>query len=339
MEFHVYRSNLGLFVKEAGYPRYANPKFNGVEAEGKYRKIYVKNGYNQNEWWFLEGVQEISSYETLQKGAPKLVLYELNIPSVACEQIPSQLLPEQVEAYYDNSGDFQWLNYNEMRGMYKAVYESTPDVWTAQEFKVFVLQDIQIESFNSPVEMTVKQRYDNYGGKETEVDLRSIVTYSELEALLTPEFLLHERPCYLSGEQVYKMVRAHVRNHINGMYARITSDYDFCFTVQRKVAIKPYTSRTEIKNRSGRSYATPKFNVQTVSHKEVKLFEMAPKAYQSYPVIEGWHARNLKEMAEQIKVYLDDLMAEINRPVQECSHCNGMGHVGIDVIKTNERGV
>lgn len=339
MEFHVYRSNLGLFAKEVGYSRHDNPKFNGLEAKGKYRKIQVKKGYDTSEWWFLEGVQEITSYETLQKGAPKLVMYELNIPSVACEQIPLHLLPEQVGMYRDDDGDYQWLRYSEMRGMYKAVYENTPDVWTAQEFKVVVLQDIQIDSFNNPVQMKVKQAYDNYGGKESEVDLSSIITYSELEALLTPEFLMHERPCYLSGEQVYKIVRAHVRNHINGQYARITSDYDFCFTVQRKIAIKPHTNRTEIKKPNGRSYATPKYNVQTVQHKEVKLFEMAPKSYQSYPVIEGWHADNLKGMVEQIKAYLDNLMEEINRPTKECEHCNGMGHIGLDVIKTNERNV
>ena len=40
---------------------------------------------------------------------------------------------------------------------------------------------------------------------------------------------------------------------------------------------------------------------------------------------------------EHIQQYLKDLMQEINKPVVECQHCNGLGCI-TKTIGTNERG-
>jgi hypothetical protein len=135
---------------------------------------------------------------------------------------------------------------------------------------------------------------------------------------------------------VYKIVRDYVRTHIDGKYARITSDYDFCFDVCRKIGIKPFTKRVSVR-KTPRSQ--PKYVNQSVEHKEVKLFEMtySPKNYSGYTPIQGWQANNLKEMAEQVRSYLTELMDEINRPVQECSACGGTGCVDAGKIETNKR--
>jgi hypothetical protein len=60
-----------------------------------------------------------------------------------------------------------------------------------------------------------------------------------LERMLTPEFALHERPCSITSKQTYDIVRYYVKENIDPKQAEVTSDYDFCFTVKKKVAIKP----------------------------------------------------------------------------------------------------
>ena len=119
----------------------------------------------------------------------------------------------------------------------------------------------------------------------------------------------------------------------------VTSDYDFCFTVKRKITIKPITTRREIKKDNGRSYASPKFKTIIQQFKEIEIFEMTPedKKYGGYTPIAPWHANNLREMKEQIETYLANLMEEINKPVAECECCNGTGHVVGPNIDTNAR--
>jgi len=47
-------------------------------------------------------------------------------------------------------------------------------------------------------------------------------------------------------------------------------------------------------------------------------------------------ADNLLEMQEQVKIYLNRLMEEINTEAEKCNCCNGIGYV-VNSIKTNSR--
>ena len=51
------------------------------------------------------------------------------------------------------------------------------------------------------------------------------------------------------------------------------------------------------------------------------------RGYRDYTCVEGWTANNLREMQEQIKDYLEDLMYNLNLPLKECECCGGTGHV------------
>lgn len=340
--FEAYKTNLGLFVKlNTGYNISDKVKINGKLA-GCYQKIDVpKPSYGSTTWTFLEGVDEIASYEVLKAGANIQTGFVLKISSIANDEIPLELSMEQVEPYYDDDAEeYYWKHFNEYRALYKPVHIKTEDVWVAEEFEVKILRSLQIDSFEAPAKMEVKQAVEsNYGKNETRtVDLASIVTYEDIERLLTPEFLLHERPCTLSSSQMYSIVRRHIKDNIDSKYATITSDYDFCFTVKRKVAIKPFVNKTEIKTQRGRSYSQPKFKTNSVTHKEVEIFGMTAreKPYNSYTPISSYSANSLKEMQEFILSYLETLMDEINKPVQECSHCGGTGHLLTGKINTNE---
>lgn len=326
IKLKAYKTNLGLFVNPENSV-YGEHRINGV--------IKVVSGWQQ-----LKDVHEIVSYETLQPGEKKLTNYILKISSVACDDIPLKLLPDHVEAYYDDdSEEFRWKHFEEYRALYKPEHENLPATWKELPFEVVVLREVKIDNYEEPIKMSigtnVKMQEPNWS---TSADLSKVVLYEDIERILTPEFLLHERPCQLAPVQVYSIVRNWIKVNINAKAAYISSDYDFCFTVKRRVQIKPITVKTEIKKQNGRSFATPKFNTKQVGYKDEVLFEMAPKVYQSYPVIEQWFASNLKEMAEQLKNYLDALIAEINTEANECTHCNGVGAI-VSKINTNDRSV
>lgn len=331
IEITAYRTNLGLFLKNPKryYESMSNIKINGHP---------LPETAAHTDWILLKDVQDITSYETMQKGAQKLVGFTLKIASVANDEIPLNLSLDDVQQYYDDDEEETcWKNYSDLQALYKPVYEQTADEWMVQEFKLNVLRELQIDSYDKPVEMKVSMLEEGGWSKRTGTyDLSAIVRYSDIERMLTPEFLMHERPCSLTSEQVYKIVRDYIRTHIDGKYARITSDYDFCFTVKRLVAIKPYNVQKSVKKTSR---SRPKLVTQTVSYKEVDLFEMtsAKDAYKGYTVIQGWQANNLKEMSEQVSSYLAELMEEINRPVQECPTCSGTGCVDAGKIETNKR--
>lgn len=329
-----YKTNLGLMLKNPAdyYSKPEHIRINGIPVST------IMEGNTYNDWILLQGTDSITSYEQFTTGQNKHVGYELKVPTLASDDIPAKLFLEEVGEYYDGVyEEICWKNYNHLRSLYNNVYEKEPDEWKPVEFTTKLLREIHIDNLEKPVDMKVSFMQEGaYKTVAQTADLSSIVCYSDLEKMLTPEFLLHERPCSLTSEQVYKIVRHHIKNNIIGQYATITSDYDFCFTVKRKIAVKPFQVQKTVKNTPR---PRPKLVTNTVQHKEVELFQMTHTGsnYQRYTPIAGWQANNLKEMAEQIKGYLDELMAEINRPVKECEHCAGTGHVGLDKIGTNDR--
>lgn len=326
MKLKAYKTNLGLFIQQEGYPKYESYKLNGVDIK-----------HPSSEWLLLKDVHHIDFFEIMKKGSPKHTGYTLKISSIASEEIPLNLSVEDVEPYTDDDGDTGWKNYSDFQALYKAVYEPVPDVWEQLPVEVEVVREIHIDNYENPVKMSVGTSVKMQDPQWNTSDLLDkVVLYEDLERILTPEFLLHERPCQLAPMQLYSIIRNWIKVNINPKAAYITSDYDFCFTVKRRVTIKPLTIKTEVKKQNGRSYATPKFNTKQVSFKDEILFEMAPKAYNSYPVLEHWHASSLMEMAEQLKNYLDILMQEINTEAEECPHCKGLGAI-VNNIGTNDR--
>lgn len=347
-KFELYKTNVGLFLRNpwsssynnyAGTPYMQNYRINGVVQD----KAPIFNGYIKLD------IQEdeILSVDKLKQGGLVCVGYKLKHEYLASDKIPLFLKPETVNAKWDDDEErMVWESLDTLQSLYEVVQERSSDSWEKEDFEVVVLGTLYVENFQQPERMVVKtMRPDDWGvasDKMSGADVASIVRYEDFERMLTPDFLLHERPCFLTSKQVYDIVRAYVKENINPKNACITSDYDFCFTVKRKVKIKPYEQKREVLNSRGKSFARPKFKSSTVQHKEVEIFEMTwagykgAGGYQGYTCIEGWKANNLKEMQEQIKQYLEELMEHINEDVQECPHCSGVGHV-VNKLGTNER--
>jgi len=336
-----YKTNVGIFIQKLNCGAYYNPypftafKFNGIQGHGE-----LTNGYLH--------LQAESSLHTVERWVSPVQVqtgYKLraDVPEAVAATLPAFFsLPtvERVWGLEDDDYSFGNKEFQAIKSLYTEAYETTEGSWEAVEFEPVILGDIVVENYNQPEKMVV--RYQSEGawgsGKIAEADLSTVVSYADIEKLLTPEFMLHTRPCKLTSDQVYKLVRAYVKENINPRAAEITSDYDFCFTVKRKIHHKPVTTRTETKKANGRSYASPKFNSRTVSYRSEEIFEMtsASKHYNNYTIIQGWEANSLVDMQNQVKYYLDTLMQEINKEVEVCSCCNGVGSV-ITKIATNAR--
>jgi hypothetical protein len=326
--FTTVKCEHGLYVTRND--NYSPIGYNERLNEGKHEVVSTwKKG-----WILLKGAEGITSWEKLKSGEKVNFRWEL----IDKDENPLNL-PEVIsqEDAHEKKYDYDWYigeecEYYKYRSLYNRVNDNLPDTWEANEFAVEHRGDLSVDDVNNFQDMKVTLHNDRVNFRDSNVckmDLSEIVRYDSLEELLTPPLAIHNRPCSLTSHQTYKIIRAHVKENINNMYGVITSDYDFCFTVKKRIPVKPYVIKTEIKKKNGRSYAKPKFSRKDVDHKQIEIFEMTheKRGYQNYTIIKGFEGENLQDIATQIKVYLDELMERINEPLVECEHCNGYGHI------------
>jgi hypothetical protein len=141
-------------------------------------------------------------------------------------------------------------------------------------------------------------------------------------ALTTHPTLHTERPCHLTGKEFYKIIRNHVKLNINPVYAKISSDYDFCFTVEKVIIHEPISYLVDVGTKR-----KPRKETRYRKQRTVKVFETSPEGYSNYPKQEGIQGENQKDLEEKIDKYLEDLMTLINKPYVECTCCGGLGVV------------
>ena len=340
MKIKYYSTNIGVFFKVDGY--YSHYDLSGhfgiVEINGKDVTPLVPN----NGWYHFEG--ELKDFKKRNPPKKEQVGWRLINPEIASEKIPLALSMEQLKQVWDSDEDEYTYHgaYASLVSLYQHDYTELPSEIVPVEVELVKLRDLHIENYEAPSEMKIQVQYGNYGGKLQVQDLSKVAVFADIERMLTPDFLLHTRPCSLTSEQVYKIVRAHILNNIDGKVARVTSNYDFCFAVEKIIETKPYEVKTEKLTSGMRSYKPPRFTTTTKTTKQQKIFEMTWKGahhgggYTGYTCIEPWEANSLKELYEYMQQYLKDLMQEINKPVVECQHCNGLGCI-TKTIGTNER--
>lgn len=293
-------------------------------------------------WYQIDGEQEVLSYKEKVSDTRVLVGFDLKDPSMEIDgKIPAYLSVEEVKQHWDDGvDDYRWENYDNIRPLYEGKFETTVGGYQDVEFEAECLGEVEGD-VTKPVQtvfsVPVDSNWSHKGDKSVKIE--SIAHYSELDRILTPEFAIHNKPCTLSSKQTYDIVRTYIKDNIDPKQAIITSDYEFCFTVKKKVAVKPWVNTTEKKKGNGRSYATPKISKQTVDHKQVQIFEMThdQQNYKGYSVIKGFSGNNLEDLVETIKDYLEELMSYINCPVSECEHCGGTGHIVDKGFDKNKR--
>jgi hypothetical protein len=165
------------------------------------------------------------------------------------------------------------------------------------------------------------------------------ISVDDIAKAMTPDVAWHLYPCSIDSHTTYRIIRAYVKDHIDPMQAEITSDYDFCFTVKKKVRIVPYIKKWEIYKDNLKSYRPPRFKNKAVDCELLEVFEMthAKRRYEGYTVVDDFKGNSLAELAANIDRYLSELMEVINRPLARCPHCEGKRVVDFQKLSPNDR--
>ena len=188
---------------------------------------------------------------------------------------------------------------------------------------------MEVENFEVPPVINYNAiKTDSFSDKEFTITNKNI-EHQLFDKIIFPEIMLHTRPCSISSQKLFSLVRQHIKENINSKLAKITSDYDFCFTVKKVVPlIEPQTvSHQNIFARTKKE--RNKIHYTTKTFKEIEIFEMThdQSKYNNYTVINPIFANNETELKNKIDEFLDNLMSIINKPLQMCDYCGGSGYI------------
>jgi hypothetical protein len=235
------------------------------------------------------------------------------------QKIEKQLPAERVNKRYELREGFQETEltpkvinescidedseYYEVKGLYEFKFDELEPRTEEIEFEINV-----IEELDTDFEIT-RQDYD--------------YKYNLLDRIQTHPMLLPTKPCSLTREESYRIIRNHIKANIDPKYASISSDYDFCLTVVKKIELyKPKQYEVNINQGTRRK---PKYQTRFNNSRTVTVYETAPKSYQNYTIVEAFTGKNAEDLNNNIKLFLDELMQKINEPLIDCPHCQGNG--------------
>jgi hypothetical protein len=295
------------------------------------------------EWWIVEGETELSTY-TVWAGT-KAINERYVLINQAVEGIAPVLKREEVVR--DDEGD--WAGpYKGLDSLYKYECDQLDLGFKQQEFESEPLGNLTFAHLGDPTEFRYKLSGERYDKDGPVLDYKSLLSeygwlptiqVDDIAKAMTPDVAWHLYPCSVDSHTTYRIIRAYVRDHIDPMVAEVTSDYDFCFTVKKKVRVVPYIKKWEIRKDNLKSYRPPRFKTKSVDYELLEIFEMthAKERYRGYTVVDGFRGESLAELAANIDRYMKELMEVVNAPLAQCPHCHGLGVTDYHKLPTNER--
>jgi len=252
---------------------------------------------------------------------PRFILID---DSLVSERIPKELTEEQAGERL-NCSTFQWKpEYEIYQSLYLHISDEQPPIEVDDEFEYIVLA--KIDDVKEPNKISYPYQETKLYGQSGKVTNEN-VKHSIIDQIVYPVLTIHERPCKLTSKQTYNIVREHVKLNINPKVAKVTSDYDFCFTVEKIIPIsKPYSYEYDARP-SWSKRRKPEMKTRWVNDKKIICFEMtsAEDMYKGYTPIKPFEGNSEDDLKDNIDTYLEALMAYINEPMKECPNCNGQG--------------
>lgn len=282
---------------------------------------YLINGktpskkFNGN-YYLVEDVQSVESIQIKTNPTSKLIGFKLRDSSIESEKFPLFLSIEDVDydADYEDEDD-SWNKRQDIKYLYVNSYEQKEGGYVDINFELNLIGEIK-GSIADPV----NTQYEIHNPHVTVPQMKNVsdlVQYDQFHVIITPPFAMHMKPCFIDSRSLYKIIRQHIKTNLDGRYARINSDYDFCFSVDKFILTKGQYHETH--------GAYSDLNIRKM--KTFKIFDMAPNAYQSYHVLKSIKGENLADLDRKIKEFLDLIMKSINEPTINCECCNGVGFV------------
>lgn len=318
LELICIKTNKGYFITDCNaksgydfdyhYHKSMIPKL--VFDDKKATAAYCKN------WYFIEHYP--SKIQREVSGGYTNKRYELIDESLESEKLPKVIPYEDKDNY----------SYSAIENLYSFDQDKEPDY--LEDFKCEIQVVCEVEDYNFPPQMRYSA-VEKQGWSDSQYTITNAdVQHQMLDKLMFPELLLHERPCKFTSKQMYDMTRQYILEHIDNSVAKITSNYDFCFTVKKLIPlIEPETiTYQNIFARTKRERSKVHTKIKKFVEKEI--FEMTDdkNRYQGYPVIPEMTANSEAELKEKVDTWLEGLMEIINEPLCQCPHCKGSGYIG-----------
>lgn len=221
---------------------------------------------------------------------------------------PSDLMPSVITLEEYNTEEF-----DEVIKLYDYKYDEVEVGYEDIEFKISTIHKKENFEF-------VPKKYN------TEVSLITQLEY--------PEELWQEQPCKISSQEMYTIIRNHVKSNIDGKVAQVTSDYDFHFEVSKQIGLaNPYSKMIDTNNSWMNKRRKPKWVSKMISDKKEVILNLKRKPSDSdyggsslAPEITG---KNQLDLQTNVDRYLGELMTTINKKYCECPQCQGWGIVEV----------
>ncbi len=286
--------------------------------------VYGKPAFYSSKWLQLDKMP--TKIEKVKSAISTNKRFELIDPEMASDKIPRVLLPEDV--FLDPSDCWDgWDNHCHLSSLYEEKYDLETPPPEVLDFEIEIILEIdKIEEyggFDYPI------RKINWNKNEFERLKLSDVEHEDIDVILFPDLVLPSRTSKLTSEQSYKLVRTHIQQNIDPKYAVISSDYDFCFAVQKRVKLdSPESTKFDISRLGSKR---PKYETRLITDRKVTIFEMTwdralhGRPYEKYTPITPFVGKNIGDLKKNIDEFLAELMEKINEPLKDCPHCQGRG--------------
>ena len=325
LELHVIKTNKGCFISDCnatnGYDyNYHRSRVKDLYFDGKLpEESYLKN------WYFINKYPNKIEVKENDKQINKR--YTLINKEMESKALPLELDYDELD-YEDSTYDLYELEYDIKKGGLKEL----------TNVDIQIICEVEDFTFPPNIEYRTTQKI-GWDKKEIKITNANI-EHQMLDKMIFPQLLLHNRPCKISSVEFYHIVRQHVKDNIDTKYAKITSDYDFCFEVNKLIPLSVPKKFNYTNPFASTKKQRSKIHTGVRQYKESSIFEMThtQSNYQSYTPLQPVEAMNEDELKEKIDTYLENLINYINEPLVECEHCQGNGWVNeIKKFETNQQ--
>ena len=326
MKLLAIQTDKGIFIKEDRESNSYNTSLFVIDTY-LYDSCPIEKTFHPN-WFKIKYFPNIIS-EKYFKAENKR--YELIKTELASTIFPFILTEEEAKKFSASVLESLYIYKYDSKIMWKKFNLTIKE----ENFLTYILEEdssqkIELEiiySFKGNFEEPGKIEYSSYKENKISLVTNKNIKHQELDHILFPEFLLPLTPSKISSEDLYKIVRQFIITNHDPKVSIITSDYDFCFTIEK---IVPLWTPEEIsyQNIFARTKKErTKIHYSTITNRKYVIFQMThdKSNYKNYPVLEGITAKNEKELKEKIDEFLDNLIKIINKPIQFCPHCEGIG--------------
>jgi len=290
-----YRSIKSLIVNGKRPVRTFHPEWCTVDNEPKIVQTIVKQPSINHRYELIDKTMESSKI-------PLILKIEDALEEIGCER-------------------FWKEKYKMYESLYKFCSDARPDILEDIEFDYETIMEVtEIREYGEIAYDVQKTQWKHDGLKTlTEHD----VHHQLIDQIIFPDILLPSKSCSLTSKQSFDIVRQYIKQHINYEVATITSDYDFCFTVKKKIRLSEEEEYiVDINQWNNRK---PKLEKRYHKFREIECFNMAPKVYQNYKVIQGFRGNNQEDLKNNIDDYCRMVIELINEPIADCPNCKGTG--------------